>query len=248
MTDKRKLEVRNQNELIHWAKNKDLLGKYWGHDTPVGQARISFRSNLIASAVGKRKGLKVLEIGAGDGWYSVAFAKQKWHLTVTDLSPDLLKIAKGRLDKSSNIGFKIADAYSLPFRNNSFDGVIGSSILHHIDLTKALPEIKRVLKNGGSLSFCEPNMLNPQIAVQKNIPFFKKLAGDSPDETAYFRWQIKKYLIDQGFSRVKVSPIDFLHPKTPISLLSFTEKLSRILEKTPVVREIAGSLFISAVK
>ena len=35
-------------------------------------------------------------------------------------------------------------------------------------------------------------MLNPIIAVQKNIPFIKKLMGDTPDETAFIKWKNHK--------------------------------------------------------
>ena len=53
--------------------------------------------------------------------------------------------------------------------------------MHHLNVKKALVEFYRVLKPGGTIYFTEPNMLNPIIAVQKNIPFIKKLMGDTPD-------------------------------------------------------------------
>ena len=243
------LKVRNKNELEHWRKNKGKLDKFWGHGTPVGQTRIKHRSGLIVSFIGKKHGLKVLEIGAGDGWYSQAFAKIGWDLTVTDLSPDLLKIAKTRVDSpKGTIKYMLANVYGLPFKGSSLDAVIGASILHHINLDKALPEIRRALGKGGKIAFCEPNMLNPQIMLQKNIPVLKKMAGDSPDETAYFRWQIEDTLKKFRVNKIKILPIDFLHPKTPNKLLSPISKLSKLLERTPLVREFAGSLFIRAVK
>jgi hypothetical protein len=41
------------------------------------------------------------------------------------------------------------------------------------------------LKSGGTIYFTEPNMLNPQIAIQKNVSWVKRKLGDSPDETAF---------------------------------------------------------------
>jgi SAM-dependent methyltransferase len=54
-----------------------------------------------------------------------------------------------------------------------FDAVVGSSVLHHLDLEPALAKIRALLKTGGVLSFAEPNMLNPQV-------FFERYAGFLP--------------------------------------------------------------------
>jgi SAM-dependent methyltransferase len=125
---------------------------------------------------------------------------------------------------------------------------LGSSVLHHLDIDKAVKEIYRVLKPGGMIAFTEPNMLNPQIALQKNIPWLKKKLGDSPDETAFFSWNIKKLLVTAGFTHVKATPFDFLHPAIPPGLINPVLGISRIAEKTPLLKAIAGSLFIQAVK
>jgi ubiquinone/menaquinone biosynthesis C-methylase UbiE len=82
----------------------------------------------------------------------------------------------------------------MTFENRRFDYILGSSVLHHLDIEKAISEIYRVLKDGGIIAFTEPNMMNPQIALQKNIPYLKRKLGDSPDETVFFRWKISKLL------------------------------------------------------
>jgi hypothetical protein len=45
-----------------------------------------------------------------------------------------------------------------------------------------------------------------------------------------------------------VEPFDFLHPALPVSVLHAAERVTAILEKTPFVREIAGSLIIQCRK
>jgi len=113
---------------------------------------------------------------------------------------------------------------------------------------KALKECYRVLKPGKALVFAEPNMLNPQIALQKNIPFIKKMLGDSPDETAFIRWRLKKVLHNIGFKEIKIFPYDFLHPATPKALIQIIKSIGFAVEKLPVFKEIAGSLIIYAKK
>jgi len=112
----------------------------------------------------------------------------------------------------------------------------------------AFKEIGRTLKKGGVIAFCEPNMVNPQLALQKNIPFIKRLMGDTPDETAFFRWRLKKFLKDRGFTDISVEPFDFLHPWVPKKMIGVVDRFGRFLERVPGLREIAGSLQIFARK
>ncbi len=131
----------------------------------------------------------VLEIGCGSGLFTEKMAHTGAKTVAIDLSLiDLLEL--GRKKENTELFFEVADAHNLKYATNSFDIVVGSSILHHLEVDKAIDEVCRVLKPGGKMIFAEPNMLNPQIMIQKNVPFIKRLMGDSPDETAFFRWSL----------------------------------------------------------
>ena len=91
-------------------------------------------------------------------------------------------------------------------------------------------------------------MLNPQIAIQKNIPWIKQKLGDSPDETAFFRWPLRRFLERAGYRDIRVDPFDFLHPKMPVALIDRMDAFGRFLENVPVISEVAGSLYIRAMK
>ena len=97
----------------------------------------------------------------------------------------------GPITSAPNVQYQIQNAYALSYSERVFDSVVGSSVLHHLEIKEALRDIYRVLKPGGTIYFTEPNMLNPQIAIQKNIPWIKRKLGDSPDETAFFRWSLR---------------------------------------------------------
>ncbi len=96
--------------------------------------------------------------------------------------------------------------------------------------------------------FAEPNMLNPIIVLQKNIPWLKNRMGDSPDETAFVRWGLKRLLKSAGFSEIEIVPRDWLLPITPLKWIPFVQKVEPSLEKIPFIKEMAGSLYIKAVK
>ncbi len=64
----------------------------------------------------------------------------------------------------------------------------------------------------------------------------------------FFRWPLKRLLEQIGYRDIRIDPFDFLHPKTPIPLINRVNQFGRFLEKMPVISEVAGSLYIRAVK
>jgi ubiquinone/menaquinone biosynthesis C-methylase UbiE len=158
-----------------------------------------------------------------------------------------LEIAKAN-SSAPNVRYEVQNACELNYPDAVFESVVGNSVLHHLEIEAALREIYRVLKLGGSVYFTEPNMLNPQIAIQKNVPWIKRKLGDSPDETAFFRWPLRRVLEQTGYRDIRIDPFDFLHPKTPVPFIDRLSAFGRFLENMPVISEFAGSLYIRAVK
>lgn len=192
-----------------------------------------------------------MEVGCGTGLFTQKVSTFTGSAILgTDISPELISIARERAAKShSDCSFQIENAMNLSFADNSIDVIFGSSVLHHLDTALALGEFYRVLRpETGRIVFAEPNMLNPQILVQKNIPIIKRWLGDSPDETAIVRWKLARQLEELGYCDVKITPHDFLHPWTPKFAIPFVSYLGTKLEKVPIIREIAGSVLIYARK
>jgi ubiquinone/menaquinone biosynthesis C-methylase UbiE len=237
------MDERLQRELEHDRKIAEKAESVWGWSSPAGRIRAERRANLLIKYAELDASKRVLELGCGTGIFTQLLSQTNAQLTALDLSTALLSEIS-----CEQVSRYAANAERLPFADNSFDAVVGSSVLHHLRCEPALAEIKRVLKHGGKIAFAEPNMLNPQIMLQKNIPWLKEKMGDSPDETAFFRWQIATLLTNAGFLNSKAMPHDFLHPLIPASWIPVLKKISQTLEKTPLVREIAGSLLITAEK
>lgn len=237
------MNTRVDHELEHGRKlASEGAEDIWNWSSPAGMKRADRRSRYLAD-VGKIGPTdKVLEIGCGTGLFTRKVHELTGaHVVATDVSEELLSIARKEYPDGE---FVIADAMKLQFPNASFDVVFGSSILHHLDFEKVMPELFRVLKPGGRVVFAEPNMLNPQIFIQKNIPFIKKALGDSPDETAIQRWKFARLMKRMGYGDVRIFPYDFLHPMTPTRLISAVSAVGRIVEKIPGLNEIAGSVII----
>jgi SAM-dependent methyltransferase len=220
-------------------------GQIWNWETPAGKLRWVRRVKMLSSHL--CPGMNVLELGCGIGLFTAELAKTGADVTGIDISPDLLEIARAER-AAPNVHYEVQNAYATSYAGSTFETVVGSSVLHHLELESALREMHRVLKPGGTIFFTEPNMLNPQIAVQKNVPWIKRKLGDSPDETAFFRWPLRRSLERNGFREIRIEPFDFLHPAIPARLTGPLQTISRVLEKTPVIAEFAGSLYICALK
>lgn len=98
------------------------------------------------------KGKKVLEIGVGLGADHQMFAQNGADLYGCDLTDRAVENTKQRLQifgLSSQL--RVADAENLPYDNEQFDVVYTWGVIHHSPNTeKAVSEIYRILKPGGS--------------------------------------------------------------------------------------------------
>lgn len=129
-----------------------------------------------------------------------------------------------------------------------FDAVIGSSILHHLDIKKALEKIFFLLRPGGVFSFAEPNFLNPQVFLERKLRFLNMFSYISPDETAFVRWEMDALLREKGFEEIVIKNFDWLHPSIPEKMIKLIKEIEPLLERTPFIRDFSGSLYICAKK
>jgi SAM-dependent methyltransferase len=235
---------RARHEIIHGKKIADEDPELiWGWKTAAGKQRAKRRAQMIANSARLGPESYVLEIGCGTGIFTEMFAGTGAKIVAVDISRELLDKAQAKGISTEQVQF-LESRFEDCALIGPFDAVIGSSVLHHLEITPALATIYKLLKPDGILSFAEPNMLNPQIAIQKNISWIKKRMGDSPDETAFLCWNIHSLLCNAGFIDVQIKPFDWLHPATPLKLIDAVKKIGSILEKIPVIREFAGSLHI----
>ena len=107
----------------------------------------------------------ILDIGCGTGEQSVFLAEKGYRVFGVDISKEMIKIANDRIKEAKfrdNLNFIIASAEALPFRDNSFDGLISIfGVFNHIPgVDHAFQETHRVLKRGGRAIFTVVNRWN----------------------------------------------------------------------------------------
>ncbi len=218
----------------------------WGWGSPAGRVRAQRRAELIAAAAGLSPQKYALEIGCGTGNFTARFARWGARVLAVDISPDLLEVARGRQLPAEQVTF-VCRRFEEAGIDGPFDCVIGSSILHHLEIGPALKSIFDLLKPGGRMAFAEPNMLNPQIFAERT--FMRRYSKHiSPDETAFVRWPLARRLREVGFEAIRIKPFDWLHPAIPSPLIPLVSAAGRVIEWVPGLREFSGSLLIQCDK
>tara|TARA_Y100000590_G_scaffold136257_1_gene155996 strand:- start:11229 stop:11936 length:708 start_codon:yes stop_codon:yes gene_type:complete len=128
---------------------------------------------------------RVLDIGCGEGRHSLGlYIDREINVIGMDLSIKDMKTAKNRIKDFSisecnqaSCNFGAGNIHQLPFEDNSFDAVICSEVLEHLDtLESAVTEIVRVLKPGGVLAVSVPRFL-PELICWKLSPSYSKTPG-----------------------------------------------------------------------
>ena len=222
-----------------------ISARVWQQHSAAGRARVQRRAELIRAAAALAPGMRCLELGCGTGEYTALLGDAGAHLVALDISDDLLRVAAAR-GLPAHVLLVRGDAERLPFPDRAFDAVTGNAVLHHLRLAPALAELRRVLHPGGIAAFTEPNMLNPQVAVTKNVPAVKRWLGDTPHETAFIAGRLRRALGAARLAPVQVTAFDFLHPAVPAAAISAVRRIERIVERLPLVSAIAGSLLVVA--
>ncbi|MGF1580927.1 MAG: class I SAM-dependent methyltransferase [Gemmataceae bacterium] len=129
------------------------------------------------------RGKRVLDYGCGHGMASVILARRGATVIAFDLSLGYLHEVQRRAEANDVTIMTVqADGERLPFANNTFDGLWGNAVLHHLDIDKAGHEIARVLKPDGIAVFCEPWGGNPLLNwARQKLQYCGK--ERTPDET-----------------------------------------------------------------
>ena len=118
---------------------------------------------------------KVLECACGTGMFSVKIAPCVNALTATDFADGMLKRAKKKCSKFSNVLVESGDITALKYEDNSFDKAVAANVIHLLDdPKKAIDELKRVVKPGGTIVI--PTYINFNRSVAADV-FNKAGAG-----------------------------------------------------------------------
>lgn len=101
-----------------------------------------------------RPGLRILELGCGDGtlWTdNLSLIPEEISITLSDISSGMLRDARRAIGSSdTRFAFRAFNCKKIPYKDESFDLVIANHVLFYCDnIPAVLKEVRRVLSSGG---------------------------------------------------------------------------------------------------
>lgn len=128
------------------AMAQSLERTYQTPDLVAQRARVMA---LLAPAAGER----VLDIGVGPGLLALELARAvgpAGEVVGIDVSPDMLAMARARLEGLAQARCLEGDAVALDFPDGAFDGAVSTQVHEYVaDMPRALAALHRVLRPGG---------------------------------------------------------------------------------------------------
>ena len=161
----RQVDWSQMLKLIHLTAMDQSLSMQYKNATNIS-ARIRLHRDYSVNQEGwfpwlfsnlhLKPGMKILELGAGNGaLWSQNIAKVSKNVTIvlSDISEGILADARKTIGDHPQFQYSVFNAQKIPFSDNTFDLVIANHMLFYCDdIPKALQEVQRVLKPGATFT------------------------------------------------------------------------------------------------
>lgn len=256
-------EEMTLSDVEHLAERNRRGGDKFGIGDPShhGERGITKRIDAL-QALTDLSGQRLLDVGCGDGAYTLRTAAGFDEVTAVDIEPKRLEIfrqrIKGTADEAKiDINPMLAEELKLP--ESHYDVVTMIEVLEHVaDVEQTIKNVFRVLKPGGRFLITTPNRFFPiethgflvngkRYAPSKGpfLPWIKPLHNRLADARVFTAAELTASLQKQGFRR---TGLDYMMP--PFDQSKFGKRILPITEwaeKTPL-RVFGMALIIVAEK
>ncbi|MBO8160155.1 MAG: class I SAM-dependent methyltransferase [Thermosipho sp. (in: Bacteria)] len=185
--------------------NYDKLALHYEKEVDEKPFNAYYERPAMIKAIGKVRGLTVLDAGCGAGFYTKWLADNGAKEVIgIDFSKNMIEAAKRRAGNKAKI-IETDLNKKLPFENNYFDMIISSLTLHYVrNIATTLKEFNRVLKQNGKLIFSIHHPLMTYLHFQIENYFDEVLLEDKINKIPVYFYHrsfttIFKALNENGF-------------------------------------------------
>jgi ubiquinone/menaquinone biosynthesis C-methylase UbiE len=222
--------------------DEDVLANGGYRYTTNAQVSSVFANDRITRAVldfADVRGKDVLDVGCGDGAYTIDLYDQGRPARVHGLDPAAEGVACARRRVGGRpVIVSVGSAYELPFADGRFDWAVLRCVLHHMDRPQdALREAMRVARR---VVVVEPNGFNPVLKILERVsPYHRE-----HDEKSWTSWTLDRWVREQGGvvrRRRYIGVVPMFCPGWFARFMKFWEPL---LERLPLVRRLGCAQYV----
>jgi ubiquinone/menaquinone biosynthesis C-methylase UbiE len=198
------------------------------------------RSTDAILATGELAGRSILDMGCGDGFYSIRFWDLAKPKSFTGIDSAESAIAVANVNKGARaIQFAPGDAHRVPFEDDSFDLALIQSILHHDDHPQDI--IREAFRVAPVILIHEPNGNNAGLKVIERLsPYHREHNEKSYSSTQLARW------IEEVGGRVTYQKFaGFVPMFSPAWLARLMKIIEPVVEKLPVVNSLGCAVIVN---
>ncbi len=160
-------------------------------------AKVGVTLNIVGEELAEAADLapdtRVLDVAAGNGNATLAFARRWCDVTSTDYVGKLLDAGRTRAEAEGlDVTFQTADAEALPFEDGSFDAVVSTfGVMFTPNQKQAASEMARVCRSGGTIAMAN---WTPEGFIGQLFKTLGKHIAPPPGVTSPAVWGTREWL------------------------------------------------------
>ncbi len=161
--------VKRSSSKEHWDKFWESADRV--EEVYSNEGRVSRELSSVLDISGKL----ILEVGAGTGRDGIMLSRMGGKVVSLDYSSESLRLIRDGLGQEDNVYPCCADAFTLPFPDETFDVVFHQGLLEHFrNPDDLIAENVRVLKTGGLLLVDVPQKFHYYTLIKHALIFLNK--------------------------------------------------------------------------
>lgn len=239
--DGRERDRKSMTEDEFWAKYSNK--KWYTTSAKIKDDLFEMIANMPA-------GSSFLDLGCGLGGQSLMAAKTGMNVSAIDISSESVDETRDLLTREGHTDFvaEVMDAENLDFPDNSFDLIVCSGVLHHMDVSAVFPQMARVLKPGGRVIALEALGYNPAIRLYRRLTPKLRTAWE-PDHIITFK---EINMARESFDEIKTQNYflfsvlaAFFHKRSFFKpMLKILSAIDSVILKIPMVKHLSWQIMV----
>lgn len=245
MTQQILVEKTQDNPLVATLGIREQYrDRYWETKDPICSDRLLWRAQTFRHIVHLLPGQTILELGCGKGYFTKQLARvSRGENQITAVTFNAEN--ERSTDFPESVEFLKAADFPGEIAGRQFDFIVAMDLLDKGNCGWVLQNVYELLKPGGQVIFYETNPWNVVHKVRRRI---SKYLGEQDPRKLLARPELYELISEVGFVKVFAIFNDFVYAPLTREMIWILRNLSIILENTPILQTLAGSILVHAQK